>query len=221
MLYFIIALLDKWISLLDGGSLTGLTSSNKNLRMPVGFGLAYYLVGAVLLDFNAHRLYELSSKSKEIVVPTDSDIYSAALIKSHNRKKVYWITLGKYMLWHVWGLAGTTTLVWVFASKDSVNPTIIFLSYVMSYTGLLWYQVRVIIIQLSLPSDIRIVHQSFLRTSRSETNVNRSIYRSTPRLHTPPRVSWLCLYRHHCLGHCYLDCCNSVSVGRKDSGETG
>lgn len=41
MLYFIIALLDKWVSLIDGGSLTGLTSSDPNSRMPVGFGLAY------------------------------------------------------------------------------------------------------------------------------------------------------------------------------------
>ena len=145
MLYFIIALLDKWVSLIDGGSLTGLTSSDKNLRMPVGFGLAYYLVGAVLLDFNAHRLFELASKSKEVVVPTDGDIHSATLVKSHNRKTLYWVTLGKYLLWHVWGLAGTATLVWVFASKDTVKPTIIFMSYVLAYTGLLWYQVRIFI----------------------------------------------------------------------------
>ena len=142
MLYFIIALLDKWISLMDGGSLTGLTSSDPTLRMPVGFGLAYYLVGAVLLDFNAHRLYEVASRSKEDVVPTDSDIHKAALVKSHNRKKVYWVTLAKYLLWHVWGLAGTTTLVWVFASEKAATSTRIFLSYVLAYTGLLWYQVR-------------------------------------------------------------------------------
>jgi hypothetical protein len=147
MLYFIIALLDKWISLIDGGSLTALTSSDKTLRMPVGFGLAYYLIGAVLLDFNAHRLFELASKSNEIVVPTDCDIHKAALMKSHNRKIVYWKTLGKYLLWLVWGLAAMATLVWVFASKDNIKPIIIFLSYVLAYTGLLWYQVSDVAIE--------------------------------------------------------------------------
>ena len=93
------------------------------------------LIGAVLLDFNAYRLHELASKSQEVIVPTDSDINQAALVKSHNRKKVYWITLGKYLLWHVWGLAATTTVVWVFASEDSFKSTVIFLSYVLAYTG--------------------------------------------------------------------------------------
>jgi hypothetical protein len=93
------------------------------------------LVGAVLLDFNAYRVHELASKSQEVIVPTDREIYRAALVKSYNRKKVYWITLGRYLLWHVWGLATATTVVWVFASEDSFKSTVIFLSYVLAYTG--------------------------------------------------------------------------------------
>lgn len=128
------------------------------------------LIGAVLLDFNSHRLNQLAGKSKEVVVSTDTDIHGAALLKSHDWKKLYWITLGKYLLWHVWGLAATAALVLFFASvpknlhsgdfvsgpefvsgpdfvfgppeitKDAWKPTIVFLSYVLAYTGLLWYQ---------------------------------------------------------------------------------
>jgi hypothetical protein len=137
MLYFVVALLDKWITLISGGQLTGFGPSDPMLRIPVGFGLAYYLIGAVLLDFNAHRLHELASRSKEVIVPTDGDIHNAVCVKSHNRKAVYWATLCRYLLWHVWGLAATTTILWVFASSDKSQPTIIFLSYVLAYTGTL------------------------------------------------------------------------------------
>jgi hypothetical protein len=160
MLYFIIALLDKWIMLFDGG-LVGLGSSNKNLAFPVGFGLAYYLVGAVLLDFNAHKMHELAARTKEQITPTDADIPVAAKVKSNNRRMLYWKTLARYLMLHIWGLAITCGLLWVFASVPAPQPlfqledtppeliqhhppyqdTLIFLSYVLAYTGLLWYQV--------------------------------------------------------------------------------
>jgi len=154
MLYFIVALLDKWIMLFEGG-LVGLSSSNQNLAFPVGFGLAYYLVGAVLLDFNAHKMHELAAKTTEVVIPLDADIAHAAKLKSDNRRALYWKTLARYLMLHVWGLA-TSTLMWVFASVpagffspaegDPPPPppyqnTTLYLSYVVAYTGLLWYQV--------------------------------------------------------------------------------
>ncbi|EKD19488.1 hypothetical protein MBM_02725 [Drepanopeziza brunnea f. sp. 'multigermtubi' MB_m1] len=147
MLYFIVALLDKWISLLNGGDLIGLTSSNVSLTMPVGFGLAYYLVGAVLLDFNANKLHELAGRVDEEIIPTDADLAHALKQKSDNRRKVYWKTLAHFLMLHVWGLAVVSVLIWVFASHIpsddgtvSSQGTIIFLSYVVAYTGLLWYQ---------------------------------------------------------------------------------
>ncbi|KAK0103063.1 hypothetical protein ONS96_005674 [Cadophora gregata f. sp. sojae] len=140
MLYFIVALLDKWISLLSGGDLIGLTSSNVSLTMPVGFGLAYYLVGAVLLDFNANKLHELASRTTEEIIPTDGDLAQALKQKSDNRRKVYWKTLARFLMLHVWGLAVTSILLWLFASTKDSEGTIIFLSYVLAYTGLLWYQ---------------------------------------------------------------------------------
>ncbi|CAL3973371.1 unnamed protein product [Diplocarpon coronariae] len=140
MLLFLVALLDKWISLLDGGDLIGLTSSNTSLTMPVGFGLAYYLVGAVVLDFNANKLHELAARGDENVIPTDSDIAHALKQKSDYLRRLYWKTLGRFLLLHVWGLAVTSMLLWLFSRTGSGEGTIIYLSYVLAYTGLLWYQ---------------------------------------------------------------------------------
>jgi hypothetical protein len=150
MLYFIIALLDKWVMLITGQQVLGFGSGDKDLTLPIGFGLAYYLVGAVLLDFNAGKLFAMAAaQGKEEPIPTDDDITSAELIKLKKRKFLYWKTLGGYLLLHVWGLAVTGALIWVFASsavrrgefvENAHKPTIIFLSYVVAYTGLLWYQ---------------------------------------------------------------------------------
>jgi hypothetical protein len=150
MLYFIIALLDKWIMLITGQQLLGLGSSDKDITLPIGFGLAYYLVGAVFLDFNGNKLFELAAAhGKEDIIPTDADVSSAVRDKSHKRKLVYWKSLARYLMLHVWGLAVTSTLIWLFASSNlrhghlvehPSQPTIIFLGYVAAYTGLLWYQ---------------------------------------------------------------------------------
>ena len=89
MLYFIVALLDKWVSLIDGGQVLGLGSSSISLRILVGFGLAYYLIGAVLLDFNATKLHELAGTGDEEIASSDVDIATAAKIKAENRKLLY------------------------------------------------------------------------------------------------------------------------------------
>lgn len=145
MLYFIVALLDKWLMLLTGQQILGLGSFDEDLTLPIGFGLAYYLVGAVLLDFNAYKLFEAAAAlGKEEAIPTDNEISEAVKIKAYKRKLLYWRTLGGYLMFHVWGLAIASTLIWLFASsnprhghpvKNPSRPTIIFLSYVVSYTG--------------------------------------------------------------------------------------
>ncbi|TVY94223.1 hypothetical protein LAWI1_G000823 [Lachnellula willkommii] len=132
MLYFIVALLDKWVALIDGGQVLGLGSSSISLRIPVGFGLAYYLIGAVLLDFNATKLHELAGTGDEEIVSSDADIANALKIKLQNRRRLYWKTLSRYLLWHIWGLAVTSVLIWLFAKKK--EESIYFLSYVGAYT---------------------------------------------------------------------------------------
>src|SRR5579859_2615645 len=55
MLYFLLALLDRWIELVCGGTLIGLQILGDNeTRIAVGFGLVCYLIGAVLLDVKVH-----------------------------------------------------------------------------------------------------------------------------------------------------------------------
>ncbi|RFU27099.1 hypothetical protein B7463_g9236, partial [Scytalidium lignicola] len=140
LLYFIVALLDKWVSLIDGGQLVGLSNSDINMTMPVGFSLAYYLIGAVLLDFNAHKLNQVAAKNMEEIIPTDSYIAHADHIKREHRRRLYWKTLAHYLMWHVFGLAVTTTLLWVFFSTPQVAKTPDDLTKQPPYSGLLWFQ---------------------------------------------------------------------------------
>ncbi|KUJ20420.1 glycosyltransferase family 4 protein [Mollisia scopiformis] len=138
ILYFIVALLDKWSALLAGGQLLGLSSQNTRYRMPVGFALAYYLIGAVLLDFNAAKLHTMTAKGQNMLIGDVVSISEAVKREVRARRYLYWTMLGRYLLFHVWSMAVASTLLWVFDStRDS---TLLFLAYVAAYTGLLWYQ---------------------------------------------------------------------------------
>lgn len=113
--------------------LLGLVSPDSELRFPIGFGLAYYLIGAVLLDFNAHKLHELSSRDVQEIVEGDDKLSDAIQKNKHRRTLLYWRTLRRYVFLHSWSLVVATTLLWMFSkSQESV---ILFLIYVASYTG--------------------------------------------------------------------------------------
>ncbi|KAA8645897.1 uncharacterized protein ATNIH1004_007318 [Aspergillus tanneri] len=139
ILYFILALLDKWVELLSGGHLVGLAPevSDSN-RMSVGFGLAYYLIGAVLIDTKAQELHDLIGKHSAVAVGTAKDIRPSQKRDIRFKRQVYWRTFGKYLMWHVWSLALATALIWTF--QPMVEAMIMFFAYVLAYTGLLWYQ---------------------------------------------------------------------------------
>src|SRR5277367_6782724 len=114
-------------------ALLGLISPDSDLRFPIGFGLAYYLIGAVLLDFNSHKLHELASRDVQEIVEGDDNLSDAIKKKTHRRTLLYWRTLCRYLFLHTWSLVLATTLLWLFSkSQESV---ILFLSYVLSYTG--------------------------------------------------------------------------------------
>ncbi|KAL2067476.1 hypothetical protein VTL71DRAFT_1901 [Oculimacula yallundae] len=138
ILYFIVALLDKWNALFAGGQVLGLASIDGIHRLPVGYALAYYLIGAVLLDLNAATLHKMTAKGQNMQIGDISTISEAVKREVRARRYLYWSMLGRYLLFHVWSLAVASTLLWVFdSSKES---TLLFLSYVFAYTGLLWYQ---------------------------------------------------------------------------------
>ncbi|KAL3424691.1 hypothetical protein PVAG01_03972 [Phlyctema vagabunda] len=47
----------------------------------------------------------------------------------------------RYLLFHIWSLAITATLLWLFTSSATNSEgVLVFLSYVVAYTGVLWYQ---------------------------------------------------------------------------------
>lgn len=133
LLYFIVALLDKWTALLSGGKLLGFSTKNPKYRLPVGFALAYYLIGAVLLDFNAAKLHKMTARGQNMLIGDVSSIPEAVRREVSARKTLYWTMLGRYLLFHAWSLATSSSLLWVFnSSKDS---TILFIAYVGAYTG--------------------------------------------------------------------------------------
>lgn len=101
--------------------------------MPVGFALAYYLIGAVLLDLNAAKLHTMTAQSQNMLIGDVSSITDAVNAGIKARKHLYWKMLGRYTLFHVWSLAVASSLLWVF---DSTEPsTLLFVAYVGAYTG--------------------------------------------------------------------------------------
>lgn len=139
ILYFVIALLDKWVDLLSGGHLIGLSASLTNsYRMAVGFGLAYYLIGAVLIDVKAQELHKIIGSQSPMAVKTAKDIRTFQKRDVRLKRQTYWRILFKFLMWHVWSLAFATSLIWTF--QASVQAMAMFFAYVLSYTGLIWYQ---------------------------------------------------------------------------------
>ncbi|KAI9927826.1 hypothetical protein MW887_002678 [Aspergillus wentii] len=139
VLYFVVALLDKWVDLLTGGHNAGLAPSLTDpYRMAVGFGLVYYLIGAVLIDTKAQELHSLIGGQKPVAVNTAKDIRLSQKRDVRFKRKVYWKTLFKYFMWLVWSLAFATALIWTF--QMFMEAMIMFYAYVLAYTGLLWYQ---------------------------------------------------------------------------------
>ncbi|KAJ5885022.1 hypothetical protein N7495_009532 [Penicillium taxi] len=140
ILYFILALLDKWAQMLSGDrviDLLGSFSSDAN-RMAVGFALVYYLIGSVLIDTKAQELHQSIGGKEPTAVKKASEIRNSLKEHVQFRRKVYWRTLGRFLLWHVWSLALSTALFWMF--QGSIDGMGVFFSYILSYTGLIWYQ---------------------------------------------------------------------------------
>ncbi|KAK5150465.1 hypothetical protein LTS14_010155 [Recurvomyces mirabilis] len=139
VLYFIIALMDKWVALLTGGSIVGLSAANSSMfRLAVGFGLTYYLLAAVCLDSVAQPLWAIANKKTDQPIDSLRFLEDAARHDARARRKLYWGNLAKFFFTHVWGICITCVLMWTF--EGSKDATIMYLAYLGAYTGLLWYQ---------------------------------------------------------------------------------
>lgn len=139
ILYFLTALMDRWIDLVHGGHLVGISAQmNTTLRLSVGFGLAYYLIGAVLLDYKAQHLHQLSEQMAPVSIESVGHLRKAKANDQKFRRHLYWNTLCHFIGVHVWALSISTALVWIF--NGTAIGTIMFLAYVGAYSGLLLYQ---------------------------------------------------------------------------------
>jgi hypothetical protein len=139
ILYFLVALMDRWVDLVNGGQLVGLSAeTNTTLRLSVGFGLAYYLIGAVLLDYKAQHLHTLSEQMSPVSIEDIPQIKKAKANDQRFRRHLYFNTLCRFLGVHVWALALCATLIWIFNGTET--GLIMFLAYVGAYTGLLLYQ---------------------------------------------------------------------------------
>ncbi|RLL97776.1 hypothetical protein CFD26_103140 [Aspergillus turcosus] len=139
ILYFIIALMDKWTALFTGEGLVGLSSaSSETYRLAVGFGLCYYLIGAVILDGVSQPLWTLAHQKTPQSIPSIEFLREATRNDARARRALYWRNLLKFSFLHIWAIAVTCALVWSFEGDRSA--IIMYLAYIGAYTGLLWYQ---------------------------------------------------------------------------------
>ncbi|KAF2216717.1 glycosyltransferase family 4 protein [Cercospora zeae-maydis SCOH1-5] len=139
VLYFLIALMDKWVALVTGHNVVGLSDAgNPVYRLAVGFSLAYYLIAAVCLDAVAQPLWPMANKKIAQPITSLAFLKQAALNDAKARRKLYWTNWAKFFFSHLWGFAISASLMWTFQSAKSA--TIMFMAYTGAYSGLLWYQ---------------------------------------------------------------------------------
>jgi len=139
ILYFVVALLDKWAALFSGQPLVGLSeASSAEFRLAVGFGLCYYLIGAVTLDAVSQPLWSAANKVTMEPISSLDSLQKLTRNDKSVRRRLYWQNLCKFFFFHLWGMASTSAVMWCFGSGK--NSTIMYLSYLGAYTGLLWYQ---------------------------------------------------------------------------------
>lgn len=139
LLYFLVALTDKWVALFTGANMVGLSAaSSETFRLGVGWGLCYYLAGALLLDIVSQPLWTKATEKSAAPIRSLESLHDIEARELWRLRRLYWANLLKFFLLQMWAVAIFSTLMWVF--QDSPDNTIMFLSYVGAYAGLLFYQ---------------------------------------------------------------------------------
>jgi hypothetical protein len=157
-MYFILALLDRWIELFCGGNLVGLSiATDSNARIAIGFSLVYYLFAAFVLDFHVAPIFNEMSKGCDEKIKSAAHLNEVAQLDARIKRRLYWGTLGRFYGLQLWGLAICSAIIWNFL-PDS-ESTILFVAYSVSYSGLLWFQYNKVFAQkdAALPLLIAIV----------------------------------------------------------------
>ncbi|KAM7217682.1 hypothetical protein V8F06_006937 [Rhypophila decipiens] len=139
LLYFLVALVDKWVALLTGKNLVGLSDAgSETFRLGVGWGLCYYLLGALMLDIVSQPLWSKANEKSDALISSLDSLKQVLEFDQSSRRKLYWNNFVKFFCFHLWSLAIFSGLMWTF--QHNAENTITFLAYVGAYSGLLFYQ---------------------------------------------------------------------------------
>ncbi|KAM7186564.1 glycosyl transferase [Naviculisporaceae sp. PSN 640] len=139
LLYFLVALVDKWVALLTGKNLVGLSDAgSETFRLGVGWGLCYYLLGALMLDIVSQPLWQKANEKSDKLISSLDSLREVTEADKSSRRKLYWNNLVKFFCFHLWSVAVFSALMWIF--QDNPENTLTFVAYVGAYSGLLFYQ---------------------------------------------------------------------------------
>ncbi|KAF2126988.1 glycosyltransferase family 4 protein [Dothidotthia symphoricarpi CBS 119687] len=139
ILYFVVALMDKWATILTSGGMVGLSAANsEEYRLAVGFGLSYYLIGAVSLDGVSQPLWIAANEKIAQPITSLASLQNVTDVDASSRRALYFNNLLKFFFLHIWGASVTAALMWTF--DDSAGAMVMYIAYVVAYSGLLLYQ---------------------------------------------------------------------------------
>lgn len=139
LLYFVIALLDRWTELLSGGRLVGFAVlGDTDVRIGICLGLIFYLMGAFFLDIKVQPLYELLSETNKGALDSADDLNKIVTGARKGRRAVYMQNLFQLSFLLSFALIISTGLL--LGYTDSETALFLYLAYSCSYSGLLVFQ---------------------------------------------------------------------------------
>lgn len=139
LLYFVLALLDRWVELFCGGEIVGLILlKDDTTRVAIAMALVGYLLGAVIMDVKVYPLYNLTQISKSGRLTSTEMLNEAQATDRKNRRQMYVSYFASVMFLASLGFGTCGMLVWTFV--PDIDGIAIFFAYTGAYIGLLWYQ---------------------------------------------------------------------------------
>lgn len=139
LVYFVLALLDRWIELVCGGQIVGLILlKDDTTRVAIALALVGYLISAVVMDFKVYPLYNLAQVSDSGRLTSTAMLNKAQATDRSNRRKMYVSYLSSVMALVSLGFGICGALVWTFV--PDADGIAIFWAYTAAYLGLLCYQ---------------------------------------------------------------------------------
>ncbi|KAI3393112.1 hypothetical protein diail_4710, partial [Diaporthe ilicicola] len=139
LIYFVLALLDRWVELFCGGQIIGLLLLEENTtRVAIALALTVYLIAAVAMDIKVYPLYVLVQLTTSGRLTDTKMLKEAAVSDRKSRRKLYLSYFLSIFMLTLIGFGACGLLVWTFVPDDEGIE--IFFAYAAGYAGLLWYQ---------------------------------------------------------------------------------